>query len=368
MSGTPDVWHLIAPAPFGGAETVVESLAAARVEQGRATGAILLAPDGPLPIAERLAAAGVQVERIRSAGRNYGAQVAGIVEVLRRHPALLHTHGYQADVLGVRAARAAKSVVLATNHGYAGGDLKNRFYEWLDRRALRRMSTVIAVSSRNAERLRAWGHPDERLVVIPNGWRPGPAMSREAARAALAVAPGANVIGWIGRISHEKGLDQLLDAVKLLPPRSAEIVIIGDGPSRAAAEAQAAALGIAESLRFVGARADAAALCAAFDVLAISSRTEGLPMVLLEATAAGVPIVSFAVGGIPEVLDASSAWLVTPGDATAMAESLRSALADAESRRARLEVARRLLDARLGAAQWVAAHEVIYDGLRARMR
>jgi glycosyltransferase involved in cell wall biosynthesis len=366
VTAEPDVWHLIAPAPFGGAETVVESLASSRAESGLATGAILLAPDGPLPIADRLRAAGVTVQRVSVRGRNYAEQVQRVASILTRPGVILHTHGYQGDVIGARAARRASALLVATNHGYAGGGLRNRFYEWLDRRALRRFDAVVAVSERNAEKLRAWGHPTRSLMVIPNGWRPVRVASRDTARARLGLAASEVVVGWIGRMSHEKGIDLLMAALARYNGPSLHVVCIGDGPERASAEAEAARLSV--KVTFTGARSDVADVVAAFDALVISSRTEGLPMVLLEATGAGVPVVAFAVGGIPEVLTDASGWLVPPLDVEALAASLSAAASDPAPRVSRATAAHKALVQRFSASQWVAAHEALYARLRAKTK
>jgi len=308
----------------------------------------------------------VTVQRVSVRGRNYAEQVNHVSTILAQPGVILHTHGYQGDVIGARAARRTSALLVATNHGYAGGGLRNRFYEWLDRRALRRFDAVVAVSERNAEKLRAWGHPSRSLTVIPNGWRPVSVASRNDARARLGLAASDLVVGWIGRMSHEKGIDLLMAALARYNGPPLRVVCIGDGPERAAAEAEAARLGV--NVTFTGARSDVAEVVAAFDALVISSRTEGLPMVLLEATGADVPVVAFAVGGIPEVLTESSGWLVPPLDVDALALSIAAAVSDSALRSTRAAAARDALAQRFSAAQWVTAHEALYARLRAKTK
>lgn len=365
---TPDVWHLIAPAPFGGAESVVATLATSRQRAGRPTGVILLAPPGLHPFAERLSSAGVPVVRIPVRGRDYRRQALAVTEVIGDQPCVLHTHGYQGDVVGWWAARTTDAILVATNHGYVGGSLKNRTYEWIDRRVLRRFDAVIAVSTRNAERLLASGQPSSRLVVVPNGWSGSDSLPAREARRRLGLSDGLPVVGWVGRLSHEKGIDQLLEAVAACRDIAFRVVVVGDGPERAAAETYVAAQGLEDCVRFLGARPAAAAEASAFDVLAISSRSEGLPMVMLEAIGAGAAIVAFAVGGIPEVLDADSAWLVPPGDVQALADALRQAISAPDEAQRRLHAAQRVINEKLGAERWVQEVESVYDLARERRR
>jgi glycosyltransferase involved in cell wall biosynthesis len=105
---------------------------------------------------------------------------------------------------------------------------------------------------------------------------------------------------------------------------------------------------------------DAARLLAAFDVLVLSSRTEGTPMILLEAMAAGVPVVSFAVGGVPNVLSDTTGWLVPPGDLAALQEAVRQALQSEPSAASRAAAARRRVAERFGLEAWLDRVEQIY--------
>lgn len=363
----PDVWHLIAPAPFGGAETVVETLASGRHSTGRSTGALLLGASDEHLLATQLRAAGVETHCIRTAPRAYVAQADAVRSQLRNGD-VLHTHGYQADVVGWLAARRGaprpRVALVSTNHGYAGGSLRNRIYEWIDRRVLRHVDTVIAVSEGNAAKLKARGHTGAPVVVVPNGWRPRPPADRAALRARFGLPLDEPLVGWIGRMSHEKGGDLLLAA--LTHASGVRVALIGDGSERRALEAQASAAGVADRVHFVGAHPDAGAAAAALDVLVISSRTEGLPMVLLEAVGAGCPVVAFAVGGIPEVLSNDAGWLVPPTDVEALGRALEDATRDGAARASRAARARQVLDARFGLERWLAANESVYDTVRRR--
>jgi glycosyltransferase involved in cell wall biosynthesis len=139
-------------------------------------------------------------------------------------------------------------------------------------------------------------------------------------------------------------------------------VLVGAGEDEHRVADLVSSLGFrSRSVRLVGQRTDAASLFGAFDVLAISSRTEGLPMVMLEAMAAGTPIVAFAVGGIPEVISEKSGWLVRSGDVTGLAAALTEALRDRTEAMRRAAAAREILQERLSANRWVGAVEAVYE-------
>jgi glycosyltransferase involved in cell wall biosynthesis len=172
-------------------------------------------------------------------------------------------------------------------------------------------------------------------------------------------------VGWVGRLSGEKGPDLLLDALARINRPDITTVLLGDGPDRAALERRVAEGVLRSSVRFVGGQVQAARLFSAFDVLAISSRTEGLPMVMLEAVAAHVPVVAFAVGGIPEVLDHATGWLAPPGDCDTLGRHLAAACDDIPGRSTRaLEAARRSADL-LATESWMEAVERVYAGITA---
>jgi len=154
------------------------------------------------------------------------------------------------------------------------------------------------------------------------------------AKAALGLDPRRPVVGTIGRLERRKGHDHFLIAahamLALANGLRPQILIVGDGPLRPELTRQAAALGMAESVRFTGEIADVRVPLAAMDVFVLPSRAEGMSNALLEAMAARRPVVATAVGGTREVLDAEcDGVLVPPGDATAMAREVLALLTDA---------------------------------------
>jgi glycosyltransferase involved in cell wall biosynthesis len=334
---------------------------------GRARGAdirvaALLQLPGEHPFVVALRAGSVPVEEIRCGRRRYGAESQAVADLVRRtRPAVVHTHVYHADLVGYRAARAAGSAVVATVHGFTDGDLKNRFYQWLDIRALRRFDALLCVAESVRARVLLGGVDPGRVHLVPNAVLPAPARTRAAAREILGVPTDGRLVGWVGRLSPEKGPDLFLDALAQLALPEVRAVVIGDGPQLGALSARCAALGRGgPEVLVAGARSDAASLLTAFDVLVLSSRTEGLPLVLLEAMAAGVPVVSFWVGGIPDVVSPASAFLAPPGDVSALAAVLRMALENPEGASARAAQARIVVEERFGIEPWLARVEAVY--------
>jgi glycosyltransferase involved in cell wall biosynthesis len=224
---------------------------------------------------------------------------------------------------------------------------------------LRQFDAVIAVSASIASKLRASGVPQERIHLLINAFADTEPLPRATARRLLDL-PDAPVIGWVGRLSAEKGPDIAIEAVARLHNPDARLLIIGEGREETLLRDRAEALGVSERVLWRGVVPDAGKLFPAFDAFLLSSRTEGTPMALLEAMAANVPIVATHVGGVPDVVDASSAWLVESLDSAAMARALDELLSQPELARARAERARETLKERFALDPWLSQHESIY--------
>jgi glycosyltransferase involved in cell wall biosynthesis len=358
------VVHLIAPLEVGGAESVVRELASRRHQMGgRTEVAVLLERPGVHPLVEDLQLAGIPVHVVYARHRRYRSQIRSVSEVLARTGAsVVHTHVYHANFVGYWAARRCGRPVVATFHGFVGGGLKHRAYEWLDSMHLRRFHAVMCVSNQVRTRLLQQGYERSRVVTVPNGHSGRPSLRREVARDLLAIPQDCPAVGWVGRLSREKGPDLFLHAIRETQVEGTVAVLIGMGEDHHRLVDLVSSLGFRDgSVRLVGQRTDAASLLAAFDVLAITSRTEGLPMVLLEAMAAGTPIVAFAVGGVPQVISEQSAWLVPSEDVSAMTRALTEALCDRVQATRRAAAAREVLQARFSPDRWVARVEAIYE-------
>ncbi|HEU4700380.1 MAG TPA: glycosyltransferase [Gemmatimonadales bacterium] len=362
------ILHILAPGPVGGLESVVRLLARGQAARGHAVAAALVldAGTGEHPLEAPLRAAGVAVHPLPIPLRAYQQERRELAALLARlAPDVVHSHGYRTDVLATPLARARGIPVVTTVHGFTGGGWKNRLYEWLQVRSFRRADAVIAVSRPLVGRLAALGVPAARIHLIRNAFQPEgePPYSRREARQALGLAPDAFVLGWVGRLSHEKGADVLVRALAHLRDLPLEVALIGDGRERGALEALAAELGVAERIRWLGRVADAGRHFAAFDGYVLSSRTEGTPMVLFEAMTAGVPIVAARVGGVPDVVGDAEALLVPPEAPEPLAGALRALRADAGAAQARTAAARARLGSEFAPGPWLDRHDALYRTL-----
>ncbi|HLG14438.1 MAG TPA: glycosyltransferase [Blastocatellia bacterium] len=285
--------------------------------------------------------AGVEVEIIPERFRFDPRVIALLRDVVtRREPQIVQTHSVKSHFLMRLSGVWRQRPWAAFHHGYTSTDLKMRAYNQLDRWSLRRAARVVTVSQVFAGQLTRRGVEPERISVLHNSIDPGYAAAvseRDVSelRARLGITDRDKVILSVGRLSREKGHTDLVKALKYLVDQpsqvNAKLVIVGDGPERPRIERTAAALGIQDRIILAGRAGDARPYFALADVFALPSHSEGSPNVLLEAMAAGVPVVATNVGGVPEIVTHNvSALLVRPHDPQSIAASIGLALADLE--------------------------------------
>lgn len=360
------ILHLLAPAPVGGLETVVSTLAQA---QSRAGHRVIVAPTLSAPregegFLASLAGTNVEIAPFAVRGRSYLREHRLIGKIIRaKHVNVVHTHGYRSDIVGGLAGRRNGLPIVTTVHGFTGGSLKNRCFEALQRLAFRRFDAVAVVSQPQFDLLRASGVPESRLHLIANALaaHPNP-LDRTSARRELGIPAEGLIAGWVGRVSVEKGIDTFIDAMHSIGDRVIRATIIGDGPERAAQQARAESLAPGR-FQWLGSIPDAARYFAAFDVYVMSSRAEGLPMVLLEAMAARIPIVTTRVGGIPDLLSSAQGLLVPTDDPLALAAAIRATIDDPASASMRAQAAEQRQRSEYDVAPWAARYESLYRHL-----
>ena len=306
--------------------------------------------------------AGVAVTPIHLAPRAYLSERRRLRALLElRPPDLVHTHGYRADIQGGGVARQLRIPTVATVHGFTGGGWKNRVYERLQLGALRHCDAVVAVSGPLVARLQAVGIGPERLHLVPNAAPTDePPLPRGEARRRLGLPEQGLVVGWVGRLSAEKGPDVFLEALAAVDDPGVRGILVGTGREGAALGTLARRLGVEDRVMWPGSVPGAGRLFRAFDCFVLSSRTEGTPIVLFEAMAAEVPVVTTAVGGVPDVVSSTEASLVPANDPGALAAAIRGVLADPTSAQARARSARGRLERERAMAPWVARYEQVY--------
>jgi glycosyltransferase involved in cell wall biosynthesis/peptidoglycan/xylan/chitin deacetylase (PgdA/CDA1 family) len=286
---------------------------------------------------------------------------------------VVHTHAFTAATWGrLAAALSGTPVVIA--HEHSAFSLDSRTRRAMDRLLAPLTDRWIVVAESLARDLVAREKlPTGRMVVVPNGIAPGAEVAAEptpALRAALAGAPRTSLVGTLARFEPRKGLDVLIDAFALVAARHQDcgLALVGEGPLRRDLERQVRRLGLSERVRFCGRRDEVAEVLAALDVFVLPSHAEGLSIALLEAGAAGRPVVATSVGGNGEVVrDGLTGLLVPPGDAPALADAVVRLLDDAAAATA---MGRRLaadVRERFASAEMVRRIERVYeDALAAR--
>jgi glycosyltransferase involved in cell wall biosynthesis len=282
-------------------------------------------------------AAGVEVDVIGERFR-FDPRVIGYLRrvVERRAPDIVQTHMIKSHFLARLAGLGRGRPWVAYHHGYTTTDLKMLAYNRLNRWSLPAAERVITVCGPFAERLTREGVPRERINVRHNSVvAPPPADvdERRALREKLGADEGTRVVLAVGRLSREKGHADLVRSLAALrglhPELDFKLVIVGEGPERKRVEAEARAAGVLGHVVFAGHTANVRPYYAAADVLALPSHSEGSPNVLLEAMAAGLPVVATAVGGVPEIAtNEESALLVPAHDTDAFAAALGRLLTD----------------------------------------
>jgi len=293
---------------------------------------------------------------------------------------IVHTNSSKAGILGRWAAwLAGVPVIVHTVHGWGHHDrqhpLVRKLYIILERLTLLITDRLIAVSALNVKKGLADGiGKEEDYVVIRSGIEMDrfghPQVLPSKTRAALGIPSEAPVVGSVTRLSPQKAPLDFVQAIHLISKSvpKACFVVVGDGPLRDQVEALSARLGLSDRLIFTGLRRDVPELMATFDIFVLSSLWEGLPRVLPQAMASGLPIVATAIDGNAEaVRDGVNGLLVPPGKPAALAEAVIRLLDNPQMARQMGEAGRALAD-EFGAAKMTGEIARLYKELIARRK
>ena len=333
--------HLLLGGEVRGGELVALALARAATKRGDVV--VFLSPSrGPFDAVAAEEGFGVARVDVSRTFRVRGA--LALSRLLRRERIdVLHTHtAIAANVLSRIAGRLAG--VRVVSHVHIANYLppnpaRAALMRSLDNVTARLADRVVAVSEATKEALVEQGYPDGSIEVVPNGIQlvaDDDRLGRQRL-AEFGIGPDERVIGEIGRLCDVKGQRDLLAAAAQLD--GVRVVLIGHdleqgGRYRDLLEREARSLGLEGRVTFTGHRSDARALLAGLDVFVLPSWVEGMPIVVLEAMAAGKPVVATAVGGTPElVVDGETGVLVPPRDPEALARALTELLDEPERAR-----------------------------------
>jgi glycosyltransferase involved in cell wall biosynthesis len=287
----------------------------------------------------------------------------------REGVAVWHGHDYKSNLLGLLVSRWHPMRMATTVHGWVHHTWRTGLYYTLDRWALRRYERVICVSEDLADACRQFGVAQNRIAQIDNAIDTAEfARSRTIpeAKESLRWPPTRLLIGAVGRLAPEKGFDLLIRAAaKLIADgRDIGLAIAGDGPEHANLERLIHELGIADRVRLLGFVSDPIAFYEAMDLYALSSLREGLPNVLLEAMALGVPVVATDVAGVPRLIsDGSNGLLSPPGDLGGLIDAITRLIDDSQLRHRLAVVARDTVVSRFSFAARMAKVAALYDDL-----
>lgn len=325
------VLHLLSSTGYHGAETMAAELVRHTVPFGIEShvGIFDNGGRGDRQILEATRAAGARGWIVPCAGQYDGAAVRAIADYVREQRIdVVHSHKYKTTFHALLARRRCAFPLLATYHNWLEDSVMLKVYAFIDKRLARYVDANVGVSTVVAAEL-ARHAPAERVHYIGNGidtarFTPG---DSAAARARIGLADGP-VIGFVGRLTLQKGVEVLIAAFHALDHPRAQLLIVGDGESRAMLEAAARAGRNAARITFLGARQDTPELFRAMDLFVLPSYVEAFPMVLLEAMATAVPVVGTPVGDVPKIIGEEFGWIVPLGDIGTLAARLADSLAD----------------------------------------
>jgi glycosyltransferase involved in cell wall biosynthesis len=358
--------HVLSSFGVGGQERVALDLAIGQRARGHAVRVISLAPPPDGAMADEFREHGIGVARVVK--RDGGVDPWLVPRLARalRGADVVHTHNPLPLIYGAPAARLVGAAAIHTKHGVNPG---SRGHRLLRRAAARFVHAFVAVSETTAAQAREQHDaPEKKLHTIANGirldrFRPDPD-ARTEVRVELGLGD-AWVIGTVGRLDDYKNQSLLVRAMAPLLSSMVRLVIVGDGPNRAEVEAEVARLPEPRWVVMTGRRMDVPRLVPAFDVFALSSKTEGLPLVVPEAMAAGLPIVTTAVGGLPDVIDEGATGMLVPVDEAALSAALATLVRDPDKARALGRRAREVALERYSHDRMVDAYLDLYARARA---
>jgi len=366
--------HLISSSGIYGAERIVLSLSQSLngTNDQCFVGAIRDTRFPRLPLIERAEAIGLPTFVVESDGRFDRRTIAQLNRFLVQHRIdILHTHNYKSDLIGLISGRATRTPVVATAHGYTHTHWSVALYERLDRWVLRwGFGRVVVVTDTALSRL-----PETKRRVIHNGLQVDcfhrNQEQRDRMREQFGIKDHETLIATVGRLSKEKNQEMLLRAAACLCHEhpNLKFLLVGGGPEDQHLRLLADALNLGPKVVFTGVIEEMVPVYQAMDVFVLSSVTEGMPLTILEAMAAGVPVVATHVGGVPELIrDHQTGLLVASKDVSGLTESLKRLIASRVLRRQLAEDAFAFVSTHFSQQEMVERYVCVYEEVLAKAR
>jgi glycosyltransferase involved in cell wall biosynthesis len=326
----PRVFHLISSCDFLGAENVTLELAKASAREGYwvTIGILENRRNLHMKLAERVAAERIDMQ-VFPCRRRFDFKTISTMRAFieTERPNLLHSHGYKANFY-ILCAKGLRLPWVVTNHLWKKTTFALKLYACLDSIIVRFADRIVAVSGDIASEMIRRGISHRRIVAIDNGvdiQRFTALKNNDVLRNSLGLNGKAKIIGTVASLTEEKGHLYLIQAaetvISLLP--DARFLIVGDGRERLRLEKRVTELGLTGKIIFIGSRNDIPDILSILDVFMLPSLKEGLPMALLEAQAAQVPVIATSVGAVPKVIENGiTGILIQPKDPQAIANAI----------------------------------------------
>jgi glycosyltransferase involved in cell wall biosynthesis len=354
--------HILTSFGVGGGERVALDLAIGQRARGHAVSVLSLAPLPDGAMADEFGAAGISVGRVAKRDGIDATLIPRLAQALRERRAdVVHTHNPLPMIYGVPAARLIGAATVHTKHGFNAG---TRGQAVLRKLAGRMVHAFVAVSDETARAAVAQHDaPSRRMHTILNGIRLDRYAPDPDVRAAMRVELGVGdawVVGTVGRLDPIKNQVMMIRALAPRLSSRLRLVIVGDGPLRDELAAEVARLPEPRWVVLAGRRMDVPRVMAAFDVFALSSRSEGLPLAILEAMAVGLPVASTGVGGIPGVVEVGGIGVISQVDELAFGAAIDRLSADPVAAREMGRRGRERALNRYGADRMVEAYLDLY--------
>lgn len=351
----------------GGAQKLISAYAATATTHGLSPLILTLREDGAESILEPIRAAGIRVIPMLAASIVSIPRLRRLIDILKQEKVdLVQSHLIYSNILGALAAHFAGIPAIATLHSTSvRGDTKSRILKGVENLVLRSLATrILAVGSVVSE-FHQGNYGDRRIDVIPNGI-PQPELpavpDRDRLRHEITGNGSGPIIITVGRFSHAKGYQDMIAAFNLLRQKDphSKLLMVGSGGTFNSIKAQIEDLNLTQSVILAGERDDVRQLLSLGDVYASSSHREGLPLAVLEAMMAGLPVVATSVGDIPNVVTEETGVVVPPHRPDLLAAALEDLLNNPEKRSAMGKAAHRRALKEYSLEVWMERHRELY--------
>lgn len=360
------ILHIISSGGMYGAEAVILNLSRTLNEHSHSSilGVFSNSSNPNLQLHDAALREGIESSVIPCNGQVDRTVVANIRQLVAQTGAdIVHAHGYKADVYVYLALRSTWTPFVSTCHNWLKDGPLVSVYGIVDRFVLKNYAGVIAVSDEVKTCLLKAGVSQDKVHLVRNGIDLRPFLEAMPSLRVDPSAANALTVGWVGRLSNEKGADVFLRATALVLAEypNSRFVVVGEGPDRALLKSLMDELNITKKVSLIGRRNDMPGVYASLDLMVSSSRQEGLPMAILEGMASGLPLVATAVGDVPTVVaDGRTGILVPTENVDLLAAGILKLLQNSDLRASYGIAAKKLIEEKFSAERMAVNYLRVY--------